>query len=256
MTSTIDLTRTARLEWDDLDLASFRYSPLDQPTLRCLRYMHDVESHTMCYLREILVTRAHRDPELTAFLSCWCFEEHWHGEAIADVLRFHGESAGEARVAQTRGHRRQSLRPMAFQLASAVSARIVPVLMAWGAINERTTQAGYGRLATTADSPVLAELLRRIMRQEGRHIAFYTEQARQRLEGDVRAQRLTRFVLKRFWAPVGSGVMPVEETDFLVGHLFGGSDGLEVARRIDRGVDGLPGLGGLHLVEHSVEALD
>jgi hypothetical protein len=137
-----------------------------------------------------------------------------------------------------------------------VSARIVPVLMAWGAINERTTQAGYGRLAVTARNPVLAELLRRIMRQEGRHIAFYTEQARQRLEGDVRAQRLTRFVLNRFWAPVGSGVMPEEETDFLVGHLFGGNEGIEVARRIDRGVDGLPGLGGLHLVEHSVDALD
>jgi hypothetical protein len=29
-----------------------------------------------------------------------------------------------------------------------------------------------------------------------------------------------------------------------------------VARRIDRGVDGLPGLNGLHLVEHSVDASD
>jgi len=31
--------------------------------------MHDVESHTVCYLRDILVTRAHRDPEITSFLT-------------------------------------------------------------------------------------------------------------------------------------------------------------------------------------------
>jgi len=128
--------------------------------------------------------------------------------------------------------------------------------MARGAINERTTQAGYARLAATAGNPPLAELLRRIMRQEGRHIAFYTEQARRRNEGDVRAQRLTRFVLNRFWSPVGSGVMPADETAFLVGHLFGGSDGLEVARRVDRGLDGLPGLSGLRLVERSVAAMN
>jgi hypothetical protein len=83
-----DLTRrSARLELDGIDFASFADRPLDADTLRCLRYMHDVENHTMCYLRDVLVTRAHRDPEVTAFLACWCYEEHWHGDALAQVLR-------------------------------------------------------------------------------------------------------------------------------------------------------------------------
>lgn len=43
---------SARLEVEDIDFDSFRDRPLDREALRCLRYMHDVESHTVCYLRE------------------------------------------------------------------------------------------------------------------------------------------------------------------------------------------------------------
>ena len=84
----------APLEVRDLDLANaFRTHRLDGDVLRCLRYMHDIELHTICYLRDLLVTSAHRDPEITTFLTFWSFEEYWHGEAIATVLRAHGETA-------------------------------------------------------------------------------------------------------------------------------------------------------------------
>ena len=43
--------------------------------------------------------------------------------------------------------------------------------------------------------PVLTELLRRIMRQEGRHIDFYASQATTRLGASRAAQRLTRLAL-------------------------------------------------------------
>jgi hypothetical protein len=79
------------LDLAGIDFDAFTTHPLDGDTLRCLRYMHDVEHHTVCYLRDILVTRAHRDPELTAFLSMWVYEEFWHGEAIARVLAAHGD---------------------------------------------------------------------------------------------------------------------------------------------------------------------
>src|SRR5919106_1360358 len=136
--------RAERLRWDDLDFASFTDRPLDDATLRCIEYMHDVELHTICYLRDLLVTPAHADPEVTAFLSCWAYEEMWHGSAL-------------------------------------VGERIVALHMTWGAVNEWTTQAGYLRLAQRAKHPVLTELTRRIARQEGRHIDFYVSEARRRL---------------------------------------------------------------------------
>ena len=86
--------RTERLRWDDLDLRSFASAPLDQDALRCIRYMHDVEYHTVCYLQDLLNSPAHADAEITAFLSFWVFEEFWHGEALAAVLEAHGEPSG------------------------------------------------------------------------------------------------------------------------------------------------------------------
>ena len=251
-------SRTDRLRWDDIDLATFGDHRLDEGALRCLRYMHDVEYHTVCYLRDLLLSPAHSDPEVTSFLSFWVYEEYWHGEALASVLSAHGEVSGETRVRA----RRQRLgwgerfRPMAMMAGSALAGEhFVAVHMAWGAINEWTTQAGYAQLSRRADHPVLRELLRRIMRQEGRHIDFYASQAERRLAASRPARRLTRIALSRYWTPVGSGVMPRAETCHLAGYLMGGPDGLEVARRIDRRVDRLPGLSGLALLESSLEDL-
>jgi len=64
--------------------------------------MHDVEHHTVCYLRDLLVTPLHRDPTITTFLSIWAYEEHWHGEALGEVLKAHGEPGNEDRVTALR----------------------------------------------------------------------------------------------------------------------------------------------------------
>jgi len=251
------ISRSARLKVDDLDLDSFRSDPLEPDVLRCLRYMHDVEGHTMCYLRDVLVTKAHRDPDVTAFLACWSYEEHWHGDAIAKVLGAHGEISGTGRLAMVRDRlpKRDAIRPFIFSISSALTGHITAIQMAWGAVNEFTTQAGYSRLAQKTHSPVLNELLRRIMRQEGRHIDFYTGEARRRLGSSKMAQRLTRASLEHLWKPVGSGVMPDGEVRFLVSHLFGDEEGTKVAQRIDKQVDRLPGLDGLHLVESAVASM-
>lgn len=77
---------------------------------------------------------------------------------------------------------------------------------------------------------------------------FYSAQASKRLADNRRAQWLTRQALARFWAPVGSDVMPEPEVRHLISYLFGGEDGAAMAARIDRRIDTLPGLSGLELV--------
>ena len=91
------------------------------------------------------------------------------------------------------------------------------------------------------------------MRQEGRHIDFYANQAIARLDGNRKAQWLTRTALRRFWRPVGSDVMPEAEVQFMVGHLFSGPEGEVAIDRIDRRVDRLPGLGGLALLHGAAQ---
>ncbi len=258
MTATNDtlFRRSERLEVSDLDFHAFAEVPLDDDALRCLRYMHDVEHHTICYLRDVLVTRAHADPEITAFLSCWVYEELWHGDALGQVLAAHGEAGGDERIAPLRKAlpKRDKLRPLTFNLASAATRHIVAVQMAWGAVNEWTTQAAYARLAARTKHPVLTELLKRIMKQEGRHIDFYSRQARDRLSASKRARKLTRYALSHFWGPVGSGVMPDEEVAFMATYLFGDDAGQAAAARVDMQIDRLAGLEGLELLTSSAQA--
>lgn len=245
----------SRLDLDGIDLTAFRDAPLDGATLRCLRYMHDVEHHTVCYLRDLLASPAHRDPAVTTFLTMWGYEEHWHGEAIGAVLAAHGEDGGAPRVAAMRSRLRGRDRVMPLVhagVSNLVGDRFVAVHMTWGALNEWTTQAGYARLVARADHPVLTDLLRRIMRQEGRHIDFYASQAEARLAASAGARRLTRTAIRRLWRPVGSGVMPAEEVRFLTTHLFAGDDGRAMADRIDRRLGRLPGLDGLAPVAAAV----
>jgi rubrerythrin len=257
MRTTIDSykKRAGRLDLEGIDFDDFKDQPLPPAALRSLRYMHDVEHHTVCYLRDLLLTPAHQDPEITSFLSCWVFEEMWHGEAIGAVLEAHGEAAGAPRIAalRQRHHRREALTTLSTIGSAAFAGRaFIAVHMTWGAINEWTTQAGYSRLAERAGHPTLRELVGRIMKQEGGHIDFYASEATRRLSASLRAQKMTRFLLKHAWRPVGSGVMPKSEVDFLVDYLFDGPDGHAVAARIDRRVDRLPGQAALHLLETAV----
>lgn len=227
--------------WDDV-----RRHPLPAGAIRTLRYMQDIESHTIVYLRNLLATRAIDDPEVATFLACWLYEETFHGRALARFL----EAAGADVVQRTRS--RVPVGERVEAMLTAMLARAWPdfcgVHMTWGAINELTTLTGYRRLAVLADHPILSELLGRIVRDESRHFFFYYRQAALRLR-NPRAARIARILVDRFWAPVGSGVQPREETRFLAGYLFSGADGRVAAQKVDEHVRRLPGFAGVALLE-------
>ena len=82
--------------------------------------------------------------------------------------------------------------------------------MTWGAINELTTLTAYRRLSKLAGHPILTDLLERIMLDESRHFFFYYRQAEARLLRPG-AARVSRAIVDRFWAPVGSGEQGREE---------------------------------------------
>jgi hypothetical protein len=75
----------SELEWDEIS----RHE-LSDGDVMCMQYMMDIETHTVIYLRDLLATRTANDPQVTAFLACWVYEELWHGEAFSDFLRAYG----------------------------------------------------------------------------------------------------------------------------------------------------------------------
>ena len=245
-----------RIATDDLDFDSFRTQPLDASVLRCLAYMHDIEYQTVLYTREMLVTKAWKDPEMTGFITLWNYEEYWHGQALGRVLAAHDLPAHAPRLTAMRSWNKRYLAwsPALFWLLGTAVGQFPAVHMTWGAINEWTANAAYNRLATVADHAVLNTLLGRIMRQEGRHAAFYAAKAKDLLEDSRSAQRVTRLFLRHQWAPVGSGDVPEIETAFTTAFLFGDGEGRELVARVEARIDALPGLRGMRLVQPAIDA--
>ncbi|MFN2556272.1 MAG: ferritin-like domain-containing protein [Nitriliruptorales bacterium] len=244
--------------------------PLDEVEARCLTYMMDIESHTVVYLRDLLATRAILEPDVTAFLSCWAYEELWHGEAFSRFLgeaglrlapdheAVGGRSPFPTKMARNRRIRGPvvvsgTLRHLAILFASAFTTDFVAVYVTWGAVNELSTLTAYQALIERTKHPILVDLLRRIVKDERRHFAFYRAQARLRLARSARARRVTRWVMEQLWDPVGTGVRPQQETDFVLASLFGDERGLAEVRRVDATVSALPGLEGLKLLEDARE---
>ena len=230
-------------DWDEVP-----NHPVPAAAIRTMRYMQDIEAHTIVYLRSLLSTRAIDDPEIATFLACWVYEETFHSLAIQRFLAAAGHPVGPR--PRPRGQEPFSQRLEA--LATAAVSRMWPdfcaVHMTWGAINELTTLTGYRRLAALAEHPVLTELLDRIVLDESRHFYFYYRQAELRLQRPAVA-RVARLLVDRFWAPVGSGVQPPSELEFMARYLFAGDEGRAAVRKVDDTIRKLPGFGTVQLLE-------
>jgi hypothetical protein len=266
------LRNSKRLDLGRLDWADIPNHPLSDGDVMCLHYMMDIETHTVIYLRDLLATRAAHDPYVTGFLSCWVYEELWHGEAFSDFLRSYGiEVPAEPKLPDgstpmpTRPNRWRDLRVrigvgnglgiVPTMLGSMIARDFAAIHMMWGAVNELTTLTGYHALMRRCDHPELHKLLRRVIQDERRHFAFYRAQAKARMQRSAAARHLVRWALQVLWTPVGAGVKSEEEVDALAIYLFGdGREGREQARDIDRTISNVPGLQGLALIEGYLDA--
>ena len=245
--------RSRALDLTGIDWDAVPRHPLPAEAVRTLRYMQDIESHTIIYLRTLLSTRAVDDPAIAAFLACWVYEETHHGRALARFLAAAGHQICE-RPARSRVPLGEAVRASITKALARIWSDFVAVHMAWGAINELTTYLAYQRLAQLAGHPVLAEILARIMRDELRHFSFYSHEAEKRLPRPATA-RITRALVDRFWQPVGSAEQPLEETRFLADYLFSGPAGRAAARRVDEKIRRLPGFAGVALVEAWIDGV-
>jgi rubrerythrin len=250
------IERSQKLVYEDLNFDYFKENPLSEDVLRALRYFLDIENHTSCYLRDILATPSHRDPEITAFLSVWGYEEYFHSVAIGEILRVHGQDPF-TRIKNLRQNLSmfESLRPALFCLTSKIVNFFPALHMSWGAINEVSTQVGYERLSKKANNAILTELFARIMRQEGRHLAFYKAKATELLENSPKLQIKVRKTLKRFWKPVGLSVEGKKEAMFLAQFLFSDEQGINAAKRVDNLIALIPGLENINLFQNSLRRL-
>jgi len=239
-----------RVEIDDLDWELARKHGLSEREVESLKFFADIESQTVYYFLEVAKLQVARDPELLTFLTMWNYEEYFHSHAIIRLMEECGvklETAMERSTKVRAGARFKAKFEDFMQqlIAKTMPKRFVSLWMFWGALQECLTMQAYEEVIRQTKNPVLAEMFRRIAKQERRHFAYYFGQARLRLQDNPRNQRFCRFIAKHFYAPVGSGVKTDAESAELVARLFPNDRIFEVMSYIERRMAQLPGMAGL-----------
>jgi len=239
-----------RVQIEDLDWEMARKIGLTKQEIDSLAYFADVESQTVYYFLEVAKLEVVRDPELLTFLTMWNYEEYFHSHALTRLMTECGVAVDNPTDRSTKIRAGARFKAKFEDLTQTLIAKLMPrtfvaLWMFWGALQECLTTQAYEELAKTTQNPVLAELCRRIAKQERRHFAYYFNQARVKLEGQSWAQKFTRWIAKKFYAPVGGGVKTDQEGARLVAQLFPGDKIFEVMSYIEKRMAQLPGMDGL-----------
>ena len=223
-------------------------APLTDHEIDFVTYATQVEWGTEHYFAVLDISD---DPLVHRFLRTWLDQEVVHADLLRRLL-------AEAGVKVRPVHRRWTKRFARWRgtQLNRLARRVIgddffAVHMAWGAVNELSTQRFYGVLRSRTANPVLRDILRDVMAQEAAHYAFYRNMAMRRLHGNRRAQRIVRWALSRLWTPVGVGLRTRRDADLVIAGIMG--DHPEVAAQIDAQIDRMPGLAGIALARRSLE---
>ena len=232
---------------------------IDERFIPVLLYMRDVETLTDMYHRQMMRTPTGKDPDISKFMERWGVEEITHGEVWNRFLHEIGVETGEKWQVQVRRAVSRTYRANTYlmtMLTNMVGKRFTATHMAFGAIHEMSTIQAYRRLRKLAGHPVLSQILDAIIREESAHTNFYTGVAKLELRKSHAAQRIARFVIEKFWVPVGQGSLHKSRTDYLITTLFGGSEGLDwVDKTVTKRVVGLPGFDGLTTINDTARRI-
>ncbi|MEP6900594.1 MAG: ferritin-like domain-containing protein, partial [Actinomycetota bacterium] len=197
-----------------------------------------------------------KDPVISKFMERWGIEETTHGEVINRFLNEAGiETGGKWREqVQKNVSKFYTLNSyLITTLTNFIGEKFTATHMTFGAIHEMSTGQGYRRLMKMANHPVLNEILTAIMREESAHTKFYASVARIELGRSEFARKVARFIVNKFWSPVGQGAKPKKQTDYTIGTLFSGKEGFEwIDRNVTQKIQTLPGFAGLTKITDTI----
>ena len=229
---------------------------IDEKLIPVLLYMRDVETLTDMYHRELLRTPTGKDPHISKFMERWGIEEITHGEVLNRFLNEAGVETDDNWQTQVRRDVTTSYNTISYMmmvLTNLIGKKFTATHMTFGAIHEMEAAQGYRRLIDLADHPVLTFIINGIIREESVHAQFYRSVARIELERNEFAQKMARWVIEHFWAPVGQGSLAKARTEYTIATLFAADNAIEgLDRTVTQRVRQLPGFDGITKITDTI----
>ncbi len=241
---------------DNIAWKDVRNYELDKRFVPVLLYMRDVEVLTDMYYDEMRRTPTGKDPYISKFMERWGIEEITHGEVINRFLNEAGYETDENwkdEVHRSVSKVYKANTYLITMLTNLIGKQFTATHMTYGAIHEMSTAQAYRRMMKMANHPVLTEILTAIIREESAHSKFYASIAQIELKRNELSQKVARFIIGKFYKPVGQGSRPKKQTHYAIGTLFSGKEGLEwLDRNVTQKIQTFPGFDGLTKVTDTI----
>lgn len=239
------------IPWHDVDS-----SQINKKLIPVLLYMRDVETLTDMYHRELIRTPTGKDPHISKFMERWGIEEVTHGEVLNRFLNEIGYETDDNWQEQVRRDVASTYKANAYFLTlitKLIGKKFTATHMTFGAIHEMEAAQGYRRLIALADHPVLTHIVNGIIREEAVHAQFYRSVARLELEKNEFAQKMARWVIDHYWAPVGQGSLAKHRTEYTIGTLFAEDNAIDgLDKTVTQRVRSLPGFDGITKITDTI----
>ncbi len=206
------VARSGAVDLDAVPWAEVPAHPVPADAVRALRYMQDIESHTVIYLRSLLATRADRRSggrHVPGVLAPRGDVPRPRPGALPRGGRAPARATGAA--ARTGAARQAASRRPSLRALSRAWPDFCAVHMTWGAINELTTLTGLSAPGRPRRTPGARPSCSSASRATSRGTSSSTTARPTSGSRRPGAARMARFLVDRFWAPVGSGVQPPAE---------------------------------------------
>ena len=241
---------------DELRLDEADQQKLDPKFVPVIQYIAGVEGSTEGHFAKFLQdTPSGRDPHVRRLIDRWSKEEMTHAELLREFLEKAGGLVAGVRINENEKVGDEvgaQISTIKILLANVLGEHFVTTHLVYGFLSERSTAAGYSRLAALAGHPVLTRLLRHIKREEEIHATVYKTLAQMRLQRSSPVQRgLVRKLVETFWNPVGEGVATRKTSETVITTLLDDTKLLEDG--VDSKVAQLPGFEGSKIVSKRVQ---
>lgn len=242
--------------WGPVDWSALktRNSMRENPTLgRMMLALALIEGDSKVIRRKLATTHADRNEVLLDFISIWLAEEGEHCRALTHLAKLLGTISIDY-------DERTIWRDIrAFVTTPALYiARVIPGMSATyctlGTIQEHIALTTYNYLSTMIDDPDARTVLRRLAKQEVRHMRFYRQAAKLFLYESRSAQRFTKLLIERLWRPAGLDFLGSRVFESVFEPLLSQPKYTAALASVDDIINRLPGLGNLRVMSTWLES--
>lgn len=194
--------RWGPVDWRS-DLDRVKISKPNHTLGRIFWTLSNVEDEASYMRAKVHWARADKLAPIREFNIMWLAEEAEHARALAAMSYSYGYSRSRLRHATLFRDKRSIAGAVAVRAGSVYEAGMLGSYLTLAAMQEHTALTTYNAVGDLAIPAEMKLILRRISRQEGRHMRFYKHGALAVFEEYPMARRFARQLITRSWRPVG-----------------------------------------------------